>query len=67
VQLVFEGRPEPEVIAQLKGRAFRWSPREGAWQRQLTQNGVWAAEFIAKSLGGGEGYADGRLSKVEAA
>jgi hypothetical protein len=62
VQLVFDRRPEPEVIAQLKGRAFRWSPREGAWQRQLTQNGVWAAEFIAKSLGGGEGYADGRLA-----
>jgi hypothetical protein len=50
VQLIFDGRPEPEVIAQLKGRAFRWSPREGAWQRQLTRNGIWAAEFIAKSL-----------------
>jgi hypothetical protein len=57
VQLVFDGKPDAEVIAQLKGRAFRWSPREGAWQRQLTQNGVWAAEAIAKSLGGGIGYA----------
>lgn len=57
VQLVFDGKPDPDVIAQLKGRAFRWSPREGAWQRQLTQNGVWAAEAVAKSLGGGVGYA----------
>lgn len=56
VQLVFDGRPDSEVIAQLKARAFRWSPREGAWQRQLTQNGVWAAEAVAKSLGGGVGY-----------
>lgn len=56
VQLVFDGKPEPGTIAQLKTRAFRWSPREGAWQRQLTQNGVWAAEFIAKSLGAGIGY-----------
>ncbi len=59
VQLVFEGRPTPETIIALKSRAFRWSPREGAWQRQLTQNGVWAAEAMAKSLGAGVGYADG--------
>lgn len=51
VQLVFEGRPAPDTIAMLKSRAFRWSPREGAWQRQLTQNGVWAAEFVAKACG----------------
>lgn len=50
VQLVFDDRPAPDVIAQLKSRAFRWSPREGAWQRQLTRNGVWAAEAVAKSL-----------------
>lgn len=56
VQLVFDDRPTPEVITVLKGRAFRWSPREGAWQRQLTQNGVWAAEAVAKALGGGVGY-----------
>ena len=52
VQLVFDGKPDPDVIATLKSRAFRWSPREGAWQRQLTQNGVWAAEFVAKACGG---------------
>lgn len=46
VQLIFPGKPDPEVMAELKGRAFRWSPREGAWQRQLTRNGVWAAEHV---------------------
>jgi hypothetical protein len=51
VQLVFDGKPAPEIISELKSRAFRWSPREGAWQRQLTQNGVWAAEAVARSVG----------------
>lgn len=52
VQLVFDGRPAPEIIATLKSRAFRWSPREGAWQRQLTRNGIWAAEAVVKTLSG---------------
>lgn len=50
VQLVFDEKPDAETIAQLKSRAFRWSPREGAWQRQLTRNGLWAAEAIVKSV-----------------
>jgi hypothetical protein len=54
VQMVFDDRPPPEIIAQLKSRAFRWSPREGAWQRQLTRNGVWAAEAVARSIGASE-------------
>lgn len=58
VQLVFDGRPSPQVIAQLKSRAFRWSPREGAWQRQLTRNGVWAAEAVVSSLAQQETHHD---------
>lgn len=50
VQLVFDGKPDQATIGELKGRAFRWSPREGAWQRQLTRNGVWAAEAVIKSI-----------------
>lgn len=49
IQLVFDGKPDPDTIKELKGRAFRWSPREGAWQRQLTRNGVWAAEAVIKT------------------
>ena len=51
VQLVFDGRPDAETIALLKSRAFRWSPREGAWQRQLTMNGLRAAQAVVASLG----------------
>lgn len=50
VQLIFPGKPDPETIRDLKKSAFRWSPREGAWQRQLTRNGIWAAEGILAAL-----------------
>lgn len=50
VQLIFPGKPEPAMIQELKGRAFRWSPSQGAWQRQLTRNGYWAAEAILAKL-----------------
>lgn len=51
IQLVFPSKPDDEQRAILKRRAFRWSPREGAWQRQLTRNGVWAAEFALNDMG----------------
>lgn len=38
LQLVFEGKPEAETRARLKASGFRWSPKNGAWQRQLTDN-----------------------------
>lgn len=51
IQLLFDGKPDPETIGTLKGEAFRWSPREGAWQRQNTNNGVQAAYRVLRSLG----------------
>lgn len=57
IQIVFEGRPDPEVRDILKGEAFRWSPREGAWQRKNTNNGVQAAYRILRYLGHGKGEA----------
>lgn len=51
IQLLFDGKPDPETIASLKGEAFRWSPREGAWQRKNTNNGVQAAYRILLGLG----------------
>ena len=53
IQLLFDGKPESEVITHLKREAFRWSPREGAWQRQNTNNGVQAAYRILRALGHG--------------
>lgn len=50
VQLIFPAKPSSEEREILKRRAFRWSPREGAWQRQLTANGIRAAEAVLEQL-----------------
>ena len=42
VQILFDEKPNPEMIQALKKNAFKWSPRYGAWQRQNTQNGKYA-------------------------
>lgn len=54
IQLLFDGKPDAETITKLKREAFRWSPREGAWQRQNTNNGVQAAYRVLRFLGQGE-------------
>lgn len=48
VQIVFDGKPSPEVIAELKGAAWKWSPRNSAWQRMITQNSLYSAKRIAE-------------------
>ena len=36
-------KPDAQTIQELKGNGFRWSPKNKAWQRQLTSNAVYAA------------------------
>lgn len=50
VQLIFDGKPDDDTRALLKSYGFRWSPRNGAWQRQLTDNGRRAARQLMKEL-----------------
>lgn len=50
VQLRFEGKPNEETRTLLKSHGFRWSPSQGAWQRQLTGNGKYAAKQIMQKL-----------------
>jgi len=50
IQLLFEGRPDDETRAVLKGRGFRWAPSHGAWQRHLNNNGRWAAKYVESDL-----------------
>ena len=38
LQLMFDGKPDEETRSKLKANGFRWSPKNGAWQRQLTEN-----------------------------
>lgn len=46
LQILFDSKPTPDVISNLKGAGFRWSPRFMAWQRQLTPNAYYAAAKI---------------------
>ena len=46
LQLFFDGKPPQEMISLLKGSAFKWSPSRGCWQRQLTNNAIYAANKI---------------------
>lgn len=50
IRLIFDGKPPAEIRQLLKSNGFRWSPRFGAWQRQLTANGRYAAERVIKEL-----------------
>ena len=46
IQFIFDEKPSDEIRKVLKSNAFRWSPRNEAWQRQLTNN----ATYIANKL-----------------
>ncbi|UHS60577.1 hypothetical protein HRR99_03095 [Agrobacterium vaccinii] len=48
VQIVFDGKPTPEILAELKGAAWKWSPRNTAWQRMITNNSLYSAKRIAE-------------------
>lgn len=50
VQMIFKGKPSDAVRATLKANGFRWSPNEGAWQRQLNNAGIYAANQVIKFL-----------------
>lgn len=51
IQIVFPGKPSEEVRGKLKSRGFRWSPTEGAWQRQLTGNAEQATRQVLIDIG----------------
>lgn len=50
LQLFFEGKPEDKVRDILKGNGFKWSPKNGCWQRQLTANAKYALSRVIKEL-----------------
>ena len=43
LQILFDEIPDADTRDALKSNGFRWSPRNKAWQRQLTQNAEYAA------------------------
>jgi DNA repair exonuclease SbcCD ATPase subunit len=51
LQLKFDGKPDADVRAALKSRGFKWSPKNGVWQRQLTTNAKYAVKALIEELG----------------
>jgi hypothetical protein len=51
IRISFEmGKPDQEIIDMLRGKAFKWSPKNNAWQRQLTDNAIYDTKQLQKSL-----------------
>ena len=46
LQIFFDGKPEEALRTELKCNGFRWTPSQGAWQRQLTDNAMRAVKQI---------------------
>ena len=46
IQIFFDGKPADDVREQMRANAFKWSPKEGAWQRQLNDNAYRAMDNI---------------------
>jgi DNA repair exonuclease SbcCD ATPase subunit len=53
VQILFPGKPSEEIRGRLKFSGFRWSPTEGAWQRQRCQYALDIAKRTAESCQAG--------------
>ena len=51
IRISFEmGKPEQEIIDMLKGKSFKWSPKNNAWQRQLTDNAAYDTKRLQEAL-----------------
>lgn len=50
VRFIFAEIPSAETRSLLKGNGFKWSPNNGAWQRQLTPHALYATKVILEKL-----------------
>lgn len=50
LQIIFDGKPDPEVRAVLKKNGFKWAPSQGAWQRMLNSAGKYALNRAKEEL-----------------
>ena len=52
IRFIFSDIPSSEVRTLLKSNGFKWSPKNGAWQRQLTPNAQWVTKRLISQLEG---------------
>ena len=46
LQVFFDSRPKSDILDELKRNNFRWSPETKAWQRELNESTINAADRI---------------------
>ena len=46
IRIIYDSIPSKEAREKLKGRGFKWSPSNSAWQRQLTDNAKYAVQVV---------------------
>ena len=46
LQIFFDEKPDKDIREELKGSGFRYAPSAEAWQRQLNDNAIYAADRI---------------------
>lgn len=68
LQIKFDSIPDAATRQKLKSSGWRWSPKEGAWQRQLTDNAERSAQSIlgiTKSMGADIEKGDGDMIEYD--
>lgn len=50
IRIIFDDIPSAETRDLLKHWGFKWSPKNSAWQRQLTTNGIYATKKVLEKL-----------------
>lgn len=50
IQLIFDEKPNVEIINQLKHNGFHWSRNEGAWQREFNKRTIYVTNSLIKDL-----------------
>lgn len=50
LQIIFDGKPDPEVREILKSNGFRWAPSQSAWQRHLNGNSEYSLKSVIAEL-----------------
>jgi len=46
LQVFFDEKPDRDICSAMRHGGFRWAPIVGAWQRQLTDNAIYAAKHL---------------------
>ena len=46
LQVFFDEKPDRDTCSAMRHGGFRWAPSVGAWQRQLTDNAIYAAKHL---------------------